>query len=84
MSYNIGYVAKFRDPHPEASTEICYCLNVDQAKLFKDMIDNIFDYEDKINWRMEITDNGNWLHFFDEDMFQQMHLHSILEEVLKQ
>ena len=82
MDYDIGFVSKFRDPHPEAPVEVCYCLTKDQAKLFKDMIDNIFEYEDKITWRVDITNSGNLLHFFDEDMFQQMHLHSILEEVM--
>ena len=82
MDYDIGFVPKFRDPHPEAPVEVCYCLTKDQAKLFKDMIDNIFEYEDKITWRVDITNSGNLLHFFDEDMFQQMHLHSILEEVM--
>lgn len=82
MDYDIGFVSKFRDAHPEAPVEVCYCLTKDQAKLFKDMIDNIFDYEDKITWRVDITNSGNLLHFFDEDMFQQMHLHSILEEVM--
>lgn len=79
----IGYVANFRDEHPEAPVEVCYCLKHEQAELFRNIINETFDDYEKITWRMQVTSEGNFLLFFDEDIFNDFQLENILEEVLR-
>lgn len=76
-----GYRGTFKQPHDEAPTQFAWSLNPNSAELFEMICNREFDSDDKICYNKSVTDNGNILYMFDEEMFDDVHW--ILEEVTK-
>jgi len=69
MSEVEGYRGTYHEEHPEATRQYAWSLTPKNAEKFKQRLDEEFDYEDKICYNTQITNNGNILFLFDDVVF---------------